>query len=269
MPEKSHQVIEDLQRRIAQLQQTIDKDRHLMQAMRAEKLFTENALHMMSDIFYVFDLKGHFLSWNRSFNAVTGYGDHELAKMTPVSLFDEKNSLKIAASIQKCISEGKATVTASMLTKDHKSLPYEFTGSLVRDDDGNPIAISGIGRDLSERLLIEGELSLKDDFLDTIKKEKEVAELANKAKSSFLANMSHELRTPLNAIIGMSQILESTQLTVTQQKNVQVIRRAGDNLKALIDDVLDFSRLEAGKLEIVEQSFKMSRLIHEVIEMFI
>ncbi len=95
------------------------------------------------------------------------------------------------------------------------------------------------------------------------------AEMANRAKSTFLANMSHELRTPLNGILGYAQILQrDPTLTKKQKKGVTIIQESGDHLLTLINDVLDLSKIEAGKLELVEKEFYLPTFLRNIIDLF-
>ncbi len=98
---------------------------------------------------------------------------------------------------------------------------------------------------------------------------KEAAEAANRAKSVFLANMSHELRTPLNAILGFSQLMgRDAGLSQSQRENLETIARSGEHLLALINDVLEFSKIEAGRIEVQKNSFDLQHMLTGLEEMF-
>ncbi|MGB7444977.1 MAG: response regulator [Coleofasciculaceae cyanobacterium] len=98
---------------------------------------------------------------------------------------------------------------------------------------------------------------------------KESAEAANRAKSSFLANMSHELRSPLNVILGFSQLLTRSQsLTPEQQQDISIICRSGEHLLTLINNVLDLSKIEAGRTTLNESNFDLYRLLDDLEDMF-
>ncbi|MCR5390340.1 MAG: response regulator [Lachnospiraceae bacterium] len=93
----------------------------------------------------------------------------------------------------------------------------------------------------------------------------EVANEALEAKSNFLANMSHEIRTPMNAIYGMAELLEETSRNRTEQEYVAVIKRSSENLLSIINEILDFSKVDSGKLEIIEEPYDFSEMLQDVV----
>ncbi len=98
---------------------------------------------------------------------------------------------------------------------------------------------------------------------------KQEADLANRAKSAFLANMSHELRTPLNGILGFAQILGmDDNLTDDQREGIDIIQRSGEHLLNLINDILDLSKIEAGKVELCPSEFSLDNLLSDILELF-
>lgn len=128
--------------------------------------------------------------------------------------------------------------------------PLETTWTNVQLSSGRFL---GIGQDISDRK--HKELALRQAM--------EAAEAANLAKSIFLANMSHELRTPLNVILGFTQVMaHDPSLTANQQADLQTIRRSGDHLLSLINDVLDLSKIEAGHCTLEETEFDLIALLH-------
>jgi PAS domain S-box-containing protein len=132
-------------------------------------------------------------------------------------------------------------------------------GQALWDEGGKPVRTIGSHTDISDRKQAEAALQ----------RAKEEAEAANQAKSEFLANMSHELRTPLNAILGFSQLMNrGTNLNGEQQENLSIIIRSGEHLLAPINQVLDLSKIEAGRITLNEHNFDLYRLLDDLDDMF-
>lgn len=122
--------------------------------------------------------------------------------------------------------------------------------------------------DLDQRRNMElALLAEQEEKLET-RRQKAAAEDASRAKSQFLVTMSHEIRTPMNGVIGMLEMLRDTPLNENQRHYVDVIRRSGESLIAIINDILDYSKIEAGKMEIEETVFSLDNLIEDCLQLF-
>ncbi|HEY0849679.1 MAG TPA: ATP-binding protein [Bradyrhizobium sp.] len=128
---------------------------------------------------------------------------------------------------------------------------------LVRNDAGGPAEMQSVGRDVTDRTESERALAEARDQADA----------ANRAKSRFLAMASHEIRTPLNGIIGMSGLLLDTPLTPEQATYARAVKTSGDALLALIEELLDYSKIEAGKIDLESRPFALAVLVEDITEL--
>jgi PAS domain S-box-containing protein len=126
---------------------------------------------------------------------------------------------------------------------------------LEKDVNGKPIKVIGFVQDITEWYELQAKLV----------RAVETAESANRAKSEFLANMSHEIRTPMNGLLGMAQLLDISELTQEQRGFVDALKVSGKNLLTLINDILDLSKIEAGKLTIEPVEFSLHSCINDVL----
>jgi PAS domain S-box-containing protein len=136
----------------------IKERRKAEEALMKEKAFTESALNTLRDIFFVFDLNGRFLRWNKAGNTILGYTDKEISAMRPTDFFSEEDIPRVTEAIGKVIREGNASIEVEFITKDKKKIPYEIFGSLLKAPSDQYINICGVARDITERKEAEKEL---------------------------------------------------------------------------------------------------------------
>ncbi len=152
---------------------------------------------------------------------------------------------------------GEHFIWEKKLSITGKSIDVELVITPVEDETGRVTSISIFGHNISERKKLQDELIL----------EKEQAESATHAKSSFLATMSHEIRTPLNGVIGMGRLLGETPLNPKQQDYVDSLLLSGEALLSVINDILDYSKIESEKMELEDKAFALRRCIEETFDL--
>jgi PAS domain S-box-containing protein len=143
----------------------------------------------------------------------------------------------------------------------HRNGHYIWTfakGKCLLNQEGKPYRLVGTITDITAKKEAEEELKMA----------KEAAEIANRTKSEFLANMSHEIRTPMNAILGFSDLLQGMTTDDRQQSYLQAIRSSGKTLMSLINDILDLSKIEAGKLQLSYEGINLRALINDIQQIF-
>ncbi len=133
-----------------------------------------------------------------------------------------------------------------------------WTQRAIKDEAGHTLEFQAVGHDIT----------LRKDAEATLLRAKEAAEAADRAKSEFLAMVSHEIRTPINGVIGFAQILADSPLSLEQREQVAIIMSSGQALEKLITDILDLSKIEAGKIEIESSPFALHKSIAEVVAFF-
>ena len=137
---------------------------------------------------------------------------------------------------------------------DGQMLYIQPGAHVERDELGNPVKITGINRDITAQLQLEAGL----------RHAKEQADAASAAKSAFLANMSHEIRTPMNAVLGMLQLVQATELNARQLDYVLKAQGAAHALLGLLNDILDYSKIEAGKLQLDIHDFELEPMLRDL-----
>jgi len=164
---------------------------------------------------------------------------------------DDRDREVVEALWRRHIEEGEPYRAQYRIKRtDGKDVWVEGTADYKTDAQGRPLSLLGAIRNITDQKLAE------QAFI----RAKEEAEAANVAKSTFLATMSHEIRTPLNGVLGMAQVLAGEDLSPAQQERVRIIQQSGQSLLAILNDLLDLAKIEAGKLTLEEAEFSLDEL---------
>ena len=229
--------------------------RNMLEDLRrttVSKTYVDDILQSMADSLVVVDSSRKIRTANRATYALTGYEEGRLAN-EPID--------RIVAGAERLDGvvnyEGfSCGIEAEYITRDGLRIPVLISAAPMRSGGDGVICVA---QDMRERKRAEREILMA----------KEAAEAANRAKSTFLANMSHEIRTPMNAILGYSQLmLRDPQLGTEAKGNLKIINHSGEHLLALINDILDMSKIEAGRMGLNPVAFDLSRLLEDLAAMF-
>ena len=216
-----------------------------------------NIVESSNDAIIIKSLDGIITSWNKGAEQVYGYSAKEIIGR-PI-LIIEPDSLKgEIEQLGEMVKQGKKIqhYETSRLKKDGTTINVSVSLSPIFDQSGNFVAISCIAGDITEKKIAEKLLQ-----------EKQMAEVANLTKSEFLATISHELRTPLNSIIGFSDMLYEQiygELNKKQLRSVGNISKSGKHLMNLINNILDISKIEAGKMELDYKDFELATQLNMI-----
>ena len=219
-------------------------------------------------------LDGIITSWNHGAEKLFGYTAAEILgqpilTVIPPERHDEEERLLSAIRRGESIKHYETT----RIAKDGHVLEVSVTLSPIRDHEGRIIGASKIARDISERRRTEQALARHRDELEErvlsrtaeLAQARDAAEAANRAKSVFLANMSHELRTPLNGIMGMTDLALRRATDPKLLDWLQKGKGAALHLLAVINDILEISRIEAGRVVLEEQDFSLAQALDEML----
>lgn len=252
---------------IRNLQKQLEKQNERLQEEITERRLAEAALQENEEKFQnivkyapvgisIFSPEGKTLNVNQTLLDILGYSEEELMELGAHGISHPEDMKKDDLLLRELL-EGRQMFYSFEKRYFHKKghiIWGNLTVSLVRDIQGNVLFGIRVLVDTTERRQTEEQLQ----------QAKETAEAANRAKSAFLANMSHELRTPLNAILGYAQLLKREK-NITIQKNADVIWQSGYHLLNLINDILDLSKVEAGKTELYPEEILFSSFLDSVL----
>ncbi len=252
--------IADLERQSAlPRRQTEDESR-----LHAERyrILTENA----EDIIWIMDATAHMTFVSPAVTRILGFEPKELegqplrALMTPetIRIFDEAQAVRREREARGEHDTETKTWCLELHRKDGSLVWTESLITPIRDASGIYVGLLGITRDATSRILAH----------QALERAKDAAVSACQAKSEFLATMSHEIRTPLNGIMGMLQLLQSTPLNAEQSEFVDTALASSRGLLGVIGDILDYSRMEAGKIAITADWFDPRQMVESVFGSF-
>ncbi|MGV0025302.1 ATP-binding protein [Phormidesmis priestleyi] len=246
-----------------QLQQEIQDRRKAEVALKISETELRLMFAAMSDVVVVFDSEGRYLKYVQT-QSLTGKPDVDRLGKTVHEVLPKPVATIIADAIQQALDLRKQPVNPDG-TRKHifveycSSIAYQETWFLASVSPLSDQAVLWVARDISKLKKTEAAL----------KQAKEAADAANLAKSQFLSNMSHELRTPLNIILGFTQLLlRNRSLNPQQQDYLDTINRSGEDLLTLINDVLEMSKIEAGRVTLNETDFDLYDLLDRLQQMF-
>ncbi len=235
------------------------------------------SLEKVSDALFWTTSDGRIVEVNAAGCRALGYAREELLKMRVTDIDNLLKEEQWAAHFSELRRRGSIKFDSEHRSRDGKIFPVEVVANYVRygDEERNCAFV----RDISERKRAEAELdqyrhhleelvALRTAALETANQQltqtKQQAEAANIAKSSFLANMSHEIRTPLNAIIGLTHLMKRGHARPEQIERLDKIEGAGQHLLSIITDILDLSKIEAGKMQLENVDFRLSAVFDNV-----
>jgi PAS domain S-box-containing protein len=230
---------------------------HQLKSTTVSKTYVENIIASMQDMLFVITPEARIEMLNQAVVDLLGYSELELIgqPLQTVLAPDERPLWQQATVNVAQFSLRHQEV--KFLTKDGRVIETAVSTTLMKDENTTTLSILCVANDITQRKQFEAELQAA----------KELAEEATKAKSEFLASMSHEIRTPLNAVIGMTSLLLDTPLTPEQEDYVSTARTSGNGLLAIINDILDYSKIDSGNMELEQQAFILRECVEEAIDL--
>jgi PAS domain S-box-containing protein len=218
----------------------------------------EALLDHLPVIFYLKDMQGRYQRINRRFRNEIGVGEKDVIGLTDREIFPDDTAEMIQSIDKQVLANGDAVTFDEQVNHIDGTLHDYLTTKLpLRDSDGKINGLIGIATDITEQKALQRELA---DARDQ-------AERLSRIKGEFLANMSHEIRTPINAVLGLSRIGLRDSQNARETSLFENINKSADYLLAVINNVLDLSKLDAGMLDIAHQPFQPAALMKKAVNM--
>jgi signal transduction histidine kinase/CheY-like chemotaxis protein len=208
---------------------------------------------------HLFESQGDLIVLRDAEGCITFANDSycELAQLPRSALIGSAHTLEVLEQGEPALEPSGTRIHDQKIASPLGPRWIAWREGLVRSDAGQPAEMQCVGRDVTERTETERALGEARDQADA----------ANRAKSRFLAMASHEIRNPLNGIIGMSGLLLDTPLTPEQITYAKAVKTSGDALLSLIEELLDYSKIEAGKIDLEHRPFALTSLIEDITEL--
>lgn len=262
--------------RTLELRREIAERKQVEAALQKSEECYRNVIQTSMDGFWITDTGGRILDVNAAYCQMTGYTREELLNRSIPDLSVKRTPEEIALHIQKIIKTGHDRFETRHQHKDGRLLEVEVSvvyqpGNLApREGWGEGIGMLGglnacpTGAEQGRLFIFLRDITKRNQAKKELLRAKEAAERATQAKAGFLANMSHEIRTPMNAILGLSELgIEESSPQVVKDY-LDKIHQAAGNLLGIIDDILDFSKFDAGKLVLEQAPFDLDQTLAEV-----
>jgi len=219
-----------------------------------------NIIELAVDTIVFINEQGAILDANHIASELTGYQKEELLGKTLKELFWEESLAATPLRLDLLMKGEVVTRERVIKRKDNSQLHVEMRSKSMNDGTFQVFI-----RDITERKNAENERLLKEQLI----KQMELAKESLRFKQNFLANMSHEMRTPLTGILGMAEILDQTPLDEDQKDYLHTIIQSGGNLREMINQVLDYSKIEAGKVQLKKDLFAFNNLFDVAENLFV
>ncbi|MDO8311762.1 MAG: response regulator [Sideroxyarcus sp.] len=232
----------------------------VQQALRDQQFYARSLIEASLDPLVTINTQGKITDVNDASVQATGVPREQLIGTDFCDYFTEPEEAR--AGYRKVFSEG--FVRDYPLAIRHTSgriMDVLYNAAVYKGDKGDVLGVFAAARDDTERKRLDQVLKDKNVELESARS---VADAANLAKSDFLSNMSHEIRTPMNAIIGMSYLALKADMTPRQRDNIKKIQDSGRHLLGIINDILDVSKIEAGKLMVEHTEFELEKVLDNV-----
>jgi PAS domain S-box-containing protein len=221
----------------------------LFSEVERQRQYLESLVAISPAAVIVMDAEERVTDWNPAAAELFGYSTEEaLGRPIDDLVFGETDDGEGREITREAMTVGRAQRITRRLRKDRTPVDVELM-LVPLTVDGSHVGFLGIYHDVTE-----------------LQRARQEAEAATQAKSAFLATMSHEIRTPMNAVIGMTDLLLGTELTGEQREFAEVVRASGDALLHVIDDILDYSKIEAGKLDLEREPFSLRECVEGALD---